>query len=84
MCCFGQTQWQAVQMFFIERIFVFFTTFLKKMAKVHCHLRLSKPIFKILSIYRKNILGKQLSEAICSKYVFRLLHALKFRDFLQN
>ena len=34
---------------------------------------------KILSIHRKNILGKQLSQVTCSKYVFRLLHALKFQ-----
>ena len=64
----------AVQMFFIERIFVFFVTlFLKKMgiilraSKFQCHLRLSQPILEILSIYRKSILGKQLSLAICSK-----------------
>ena len=31
--------------------------------------------------YRKNILGKQLSQAICSKYVFRLLCAPKFQIF---
>ena len=43
--------------------------------------RLSKPILKILSIYIKNTLGKQLSQAICSKYVFRLLHAPKFQIF---
>ena len=43
--------------------------------------RLSKPILKILSIYRKNILGKQLSQAICSKYVFRLPYATKFQAF---
>ena len=59
----------AVQMFFIERI-CFFITFLKKMgiilsaSKPHCHSRLSEPILKILSIYRENILGKQLSKAI--------------------
>ena len=34
---------------------------------------------KILSIHRKNILGKQLSQVTCSKYVFRLFHALKFQ-----
>ena len=45
------------------------------------HTRLSKPILKILSIYRKKILGKQLSQAICSKYVFRLPHATKFQAF---
>ena len=69
----------GVQMFFIECIFVFFITFLKKMGilselKPHSHSRLSKPILKILPIYRKNILRKQLPQAICSKYVFRLLY----------
>ena len=48
---------------------------------LHCHSRLSKPILKILSIYRKNILGKQLSQAISSKYLFRLLHAPIFKFF---
>ena len=49
----------AFQIFFIERIFVFFMTFLKKMgiilraSKPQCHSRLSKPILRILSIYRK-------------------------------
>ena len=77
----------VVQMFFIERVFVFFTTFLKKMGiiknarKPHCHFRLSKPIFKILPIYRKHCLEKQLSQAIYSKYIFRLPHALKFLVF---
>ena len=78
----------AVQMYFIEYIFVFFMTlFLKKMGIVisasnpHCHSRLSKPILKILSIYRKNILGKQLSQTVCSKYFFRLLHAPIFQVF---
>ena len=78
----------AVQMFFVESIFVFFMTlYLKKIwlilsaHKPHCHSRLSIPILKILSIYRKNILGKQLSQAICSKYVFRLLCAPKFQIF---
>ena len=47
----------------------------------HCHSRLSKPILKILSIYRKNILGKQLSQAISSKYLFKLLHAPIFFFF---
>ena len=42
--------------------------------KPHSHSRLSKPILKILPIYRKNILRKQLPQAICSKYVFRLLY----------
>ena len=78
----------AVQMLFIERIFVFFMTlFLKKMGIIwgtsqpQSHFRLSKPILKILSIYEKNILGKQLFLAICSKCIFRLLHAPKFQIF---
>ena len=78
----------AVQMFFIERIFVsFMTLFLKKVwiiisaSKPHCHSIFSKPILKILSIYKKNTITKQLSEAICSKYVFKLLHAPKFKVF---
>ena len=72
---------------FIEPIFFFMVSFLKKMGIIisasdpHCHSRLSKPILKILSIYRKNILRKQLSEAICSKCIFRLLHAPKFHAF---
>ena len=70
----------GVQMFFIECIFAFFITlFLKKMGilserKPHSHSRLSRPILKILPIYRKNILRKQLPQAVCSKYVFRLLY----------
>ena len=46
----------TVQMFFIERIFIFLMTlFLKKMgmlsvSKPHCHSRLNKPILKILPI----------------------------------
>ena len=79
----------AVQMFFIERIFVFFITlFLKNMRilsanQPHCHCRLSKPTFKILLIYRINVLEKQLSHAICSKYliIFRLLEAPKIQIF---
>ena len=79
----------AVQMFFIERIFVFFITlFLKNMRilsanKPHCHSRLNKPTFKILLIYRINVLEKQLSHAICSKYliIFRLLQAPKIQIF---
>ena len=46
-----------------------------KCEQTFCHF--GKPILKILSIYRKNILGKQLSQAICFKYVFRLPHALE-------
>ena len=45
------------------------------------HSGLSKPIFKILSIYKKYVLGKRLSQEICSKYVFRLLHLPKFQVF---
>ena len=69
----------AVQTFIIERFFLsFMTLLLRKMGiilwenKPHCHSRLSKPILNILSI-----LGKQLSQAMFSKYVFRLLHAPK-------
>ena len=76
---------------FIERIFVFFMTlFLKKMEIIisasnpHCHSRLSKPILKILSIYRKNILGKQLSQAICSKYVFQIISCTKISSIFYN
>ena len=50
-------------------------------SKPHYHSRLSKLILKTESISRKNILGKQLSQAICSRYVFRLLHATKFETF---
>ena len=45
------------------------------------HSSLRKPILKILSVYRKNILEKRLSQAICSKYVFKLPHAPKFQVF---
>ena len=77
----------AVQMFFMGHISVFFmTTILKGDRNInchnpHCYFRLSKPILKILPIYRKNILLKQLSQAVCSKYVFRLLHAPRFQTF---
>ena len=50
-----------------------------KASDFYCHSRLSKPILKILAISRKNILRKQLPQAICSKYVSRLLHAPKFQ-----
>ena len=69
MCYFGWIQWQPFKCFLLS-VFVFFITFLKKMgiilsaSKPHCHSRLSEPILKILSIYRENILGKQLSKAI--------------------
>ena len=61
-------------------------TFLKKMrtlsaSKPHCHSRLSKLILKILRICRKKSLGKEFSQAMCSKYVFRLLHVPKFQIF---
>ena len=88
MCRCGWIQWPAVQMFFIERIFVLvMRLFLKKIGiiftarKPHYHSRLSKPILKIQSIYRKGILGKQLSQALCSRHFFRLLHAPKFQTF---
>ena len=73
----------AVQMFYIEHIFVFFMTLFLKMgiilsaSKPYCHSRLGKPILKIVSIYRKIFLEKQISKAICFNYVFRLLHALE-------
>ena len=76
----------GIQMLFIECNFIFFMTlFLKKIGiilsagKYHSHSRHSEPILKILSIYQKGILEKQLFQAICSKYVFRLLHAPKFQ-----
>ena len=75
-------------MFYTERIYVFFITlFSKKMeiilsaSKPHWQSRLSKPILKILSIYRKNILGKMLFQAMYFKYVFRLLDALESQKF---
>ena len=36
-------------------------------------------MLKILPIYRRNILRKQLCQVICFKYVFRLFHASKFQ-----
>ena len=88
MCCLGWMQWPVVQMFFIKRILFFFMTlFLTKIgiifsaSKPHHHSRPSKRILKIQSIYRKNTLGKQLSQAICSRYLFRLLHTTKFQIF---
>ena len=79
---------QLFKGFLLSLVFVFFMTlFLKKMgiilsaSKPGCHSRLSKPVLKILSIHRKNIFGKQLSLAICSKYVFGLLHAPTFQMF---
>ena len=68
---------------FIKCIFVFcIILFLKKMGifsagKPHCHSRPNKPILKSLPIYRKNIFGKQLTQILCSKYGFRLLHGSK-------
>ena len=70
----------AIQMVFIDR-FLYDTGIILSASKHHCHSRLSKPILKILSIYSRNISGKQLSLAICSKYVFRLLYAPKIRIF---
>ena len=56
---------KAVEMFFIERIFIFFMLlFLKKMGiilsaiKSYCHSKLSKPVVKIQSIYIKKIFWK--------------------------
>ena len=69
---------EAVQMFYIERIFVFFETLFLKMgiissaSKPHCHSRLSKSVLKILSTYRNCILGKQLSQKFALN--FRLFH----------
>ena len=83
MCRFGWIQWQVSKWFLLTVFFM--TLFLKKMwiilsaSKHHCHSRLGKPILKILSIYSRNISGKQLFLAICSKYVFRLLYAPKFQ-----
>ena len=77
----------AVQMFFIERIFVFFMTlFLRKMViilgatKPHCHSRLSKRILKILSIYRKNNFPKQY---VLNTFSDCFIHK-NFKYFLQN
>ena len=50
-------------------------------SKLHCHSRLPKKILKILHIYIKNILGKQLSQTICSRCVFGLLRAPKLQMF---
>ena len=85
MCRFGWIQWQLFKWFLLTVFFM--TLFLKKTgiilsaSKHHCHSRLSKSILKILSIYGRNFSGKQLSLAICSKYVFRLLYAPKIQIF---
>ena len=50
-------------------------------SKLHFHSRLPKKILKVLHIYKKNVLGKQLSQVICSKCVFRLLRAPKLQMF---
>ena len=56
----------AVQMLYIEHIFVFFMTSLLKMEiilsarKPHYHSRLSKPNLKILSSYRKKNQGNKI------------------------
>ena len=82
------TEYSESRSNFIERIFVFFMIlFLKKIetlsaSKPQCDSRRPKPILKILPIYRKDILEKQLSQVICPKYVFRLLNASEFRKFL--
>ena len=71
MCCFGWIQWQLFKCFY----------WAISASKPHCHSRLSKPLLKILSIYRKNILGKQLSRATCFKYVLRMPCAPKTQVF---
>ena len=53
-------------------------------SKHHSHSRFNKPILKILPIYRKYILGKHLSQAICYKYIFMLLHPPKWWSKLSN
>ena len=90
VCCFGWIQWQLFKCFYWEYFCFLHDIILKEdgnasnpqsASNPHCHSRLSKQILKILFIYRKNNLGKQLSQALCSKYVFRLLHAPKFHVF---
>ena len=80
----------AVQMFFIERIFVFFMTlFLKKMgtilsaSKLHCHPKLSKPILKILSIYKNIFLGKYALNTFSDCFMhqtFNIFYKTKYDD----
>ena len=76
----------AVQMFLLS-VFLFFHNIIKKDGNSNkckqfpLSFQTRKSILKFLYIYRKNILGKQLSQSICSKYVFRLLHVPKFRVF---
>ena len=80
----------AVQMFFIERIFVFFMTlFLKKMgiilsaSKPHCHPKLSKPILKILSIYKNIFLGKYALNTFSDCFMhqtFNIFYKTKYDD----
>ena len=90
MCCLGWIQWQLFKCFYWAYFCFLHDIILKEdgnasnpqsASNPHCHSRLSKQILKILFIYRKNNLGKQLSQVICSKYVFRLLHAPKFHVF---
>ena len=77
---------QLFKCFLLSVFFVFCVTlFLKRMeiilsaSKLHYHFRLSKPILKIQSIYRKNILGKQFSQAISDCFMHQ-----NFKYFLQN
>ena len=77
MCHFGWISGSCWNVFYWTYFFVFFMTlFLKRMgiifsaSRPHCHSRPNKPILKIQPIHRKNILGKQLSQGICLKYVF--------------
>ena len=72
-CCFGWTQWQPFKCFFIERMFVFFITLLlKKMGILN-------RFWKFYPFIEKKVLGKQLSQGLYSKYIFRLLHGPKFQ-----
>ena len=64
-----------VQIFLIERIFVFL--------KLHCHFRLNKPILNILSIYRKNILGKYPLKTFSDCFMhqtFNIFYKIKYDD----
>ena len=81
---------RAVQMFFIERIFIFFMLlFLKKMGiilgaiKSYCHSKFSKPVVKILSIYRKKIFWKQTFPSNMLQITFQNFSP-KFQNFLQK
>ena len=70
MCRFDWMQWQL-----FEPIFVFL--------KPHCHFRLNKRILKILSIYRKNILGKYPLKTFSDCFMhqtFNIFHKIKNDD----